>query len=62
MNNSKMDYYAENQRIASEVRSGYESKDSSDRNDRNDFFKLYCIFLIYNNLLFPLIINDIQKK
>jgi hypothetical protein len=50
-------YYAENQRIASEVGSGYESKDSIDSIDRDDFFKLFCIFLNFNNLLFSLIIN-----
>jgi hypothetical protein len=31
-------YYAENQRIASKMGSGYESKDSIDCIDRNDFF------------------------
>jgi hypothetical protein len=55
-------YCAENQRIASKVGSGYESKDSIDRKDRNVFSNYICIFLIINNLLFSMIINKIQKN
>jgi hypothetical protein len=40
-------YYAENQRIASKVGSGYESKDSIDRNDRNDFFQIILYVLVF---------------
>jgi hypothetical protein len=40
-------YYAENQRIASKVGSGYESKDSIDCIDRNDFFQIILDILDY---------------
>jgi hypothetical protein len=37
-------YYSENQRIASNLGSGYESKDSI---DRNDFFQIILYILDY---------------
>jgi len=40
-------YYAENQRIASNLGSGYECKDSIDTNDRNDFFQIILYILDY---------------
>jgi hypothetical protein len=40
-------YYAENQRIASNLGSGYESKDSKDSIDRNDFFQIILDILDY---------------
>jgi hypothetical protein len=45
-------YYAENQRIASKVGSGYESKDSIDTNDRNDFFQIILYILEFTIIYF----------
>ncbi|MDR1792348.1 MAG: hypothetical protein LBR36_02745 [Bacteroidales bacterium] len=47
-------YYAENQRIASKVGSGYESKDSI---DRNDFFQIILYIL---DLQLFIILSDYQ--